>query len=364
MRPMAVRLTLSFLLVIGITSVIFSVVGVQLIGVLEQPYLEIQRRSTLTFLAVSLTGALLTVALAHFLSKRITVPLKELVAASREVAAGNLGTKVPIRSNDELAELARAFNTMGERLQRRDRELKEFAKNKIMESERLAIIGQLAAGVAHELNNPLQGIVAFSEILIERAGEDDPRRASLEKIATQAKRCTTIIRGLLDFSRRRPPHKRPSDVCALLDECLGLIENQAQFHDITVIKKGCPNLPPVILDPSQMQQVFMNLIINAAEAMPEGGELRIGARFDAAANGIEITFSDTGSGIREENLDLIFDPFFTTKEVGHGTGLGLAISFGIVKQHGGTIAVDSQRGAGTTFTIHLPEAAANGVQAA
>jgi two-component system NtrC family sensor kinase len=342
-----------------------QIIGMLYVGMLEEPYLDIKRRTSLLFLAISLTGACLAVVLGHVISKRFSVPLKALVGAAREVAAGNLDTRVVIRSDGEFAEMAQAFNTMAAKLKRRDEALKEFAKSKIMESERLAIIGQLAADVAHELNNPLQGIVAFSELLLEKTEPDDPRRGSLEKIATQANRCTTIIRGLLDFSRRREPNKRPSDICALLDECVGLVENQALFHDITIIKNCAPDIPPVIIDPSQIQQVFMNMIINAAESMNgNGGSLKLTTRLNPATNGIEASFADSGHGISEQNLERVFDPFFTTKEVGHGTGLGLAISYGIVKRHGGTISVESEQGRGTTFTVHLPGAAAGGREAA
>jgi len=339
------------------------IIGMLYVGVLEEPYVDIKRRTELLFLGISLTGALIAVVIGSVISKRISVPLKTMVGAAREVAAGNLDTRVTIRANGELAELANAFNTMAATLKRRDERLKEFAKRKIMESERLAIIGQLAADVAHELNNPLQGIVAFSQLLLERTEEDDPRRRSLEKITTQANRCTTIIRGLLDFSRRRTPHTRPADVCGLVDECIGLIEGQAQFHDIEIVRRYGAGIPPLVIDPSQMQQVFLNMIINAAEAMDGRGRLEVTVALDDAHRGVEVRFADTGHGISDENLQRIFDPFFTTKEVGHGTGLGLAISYGIVQRHGGDISVCSKVGKGTTFAVRLP-LAAGGRQAA
>ena len=223
-----------------------------------------------------------------------------------------------------------------------------------MESERLAVIGQLAADVAHELNNPLQGIVTYSHLLRERGGPGNGANAWVEKIVTQADRCTTIIRGLLDFARPRAPNKRPAHVNGLLEECVSLVENQAHFHNIEVVKGLGADIPEVVIDPSQIQQVFINLIINAAEAMDGGGRLLLTTRYDPAEQLVEVDFADTGHGISRENLGRIFDPFFTTKAVLHGTGLGLAISYGIVKEHGGTITVESEEGRGTMFTIRLP----------
>jgi two-component system NtrC family sensor kinase len=229
-----------------------------------------------------------------------------------------------------------------------------------MESERLAHIGQLAAGVAHEINNPLQGIVTYSHLLLERANTDDSCRESLTKIVKQADRCRGIIRGLLDFARQRKPDKRMSSVNRVLEECVALVDNQALFLNIRIVKQLSPELPRVLMDPSQIQQIFMNMIINAAEAMNGVGTLTLTTRQVPDDNAVEVQFSDTGHGIREEDLERIFDPFFTTKEVGHGTGLGLAISYGIIQEHKGTISVESQIGQGTTFFIRLPVAAGQG----
>jgi two-component system NtrC family sensor kinase len=273
---------------------------------------------------------------------------------------GDLETRGPVTSNDEIGELASSFNTMAASLRARDEQLKEFARRKIMESERLALVGQLAADVAHELNNPLQGIVTYSQLLLEKMTPDDSRRSSVEKIATQATRCATIIRGLLDFSRPTKPHKKLTDLRTTIDECLSLVEDQVLFQNIEVVRDYQEDLPATVMDPAQMQQVFMNLIINAAEAMGDAGRLTVATRLDVERRVIQASFRDTACGISEENMGRIFDPFFTTKEAGHGTGLGLAISFGIVKEHGGTITVESEEGAGTTFTIELPVRASPG----
>lgn len=336
------------------------VVGILYVGTLEKPYVDLRVRTSLLFLGITLTAVLLAVAVSYVFSRRLSTPVRALVAASRRVAAGDLETQVPVTSSDEIGELASSFNTMAASLRARDEQLKEFARRKVMESERLAVVGQLAADVAHELNNPLQGIVTYSHLLLERMTPDDSRRSSVEKIVDQATRCATIIRGLLDFSRPTKPHKKFTDLRTTIDECLSLVEDRVLFHNIEVVRDYQADLPATVMDPAQMQQVFMNLIINAAEAMGGAGRLTVATRLDVERRVIQASLRDTGHGISEENMARIFDPFFTTKEVGHGTGLGLAISFGIVKEHGGTITVESEEGAGTTFTIELPVHASQG----
>ena len=334
-----------------------EVIGILYVGVLEQKYVDIQSQAILAFLTISLLGTFAAIMLAYLLSKRISVPIKKLAAASQEIAGGNLIVRVEAKSNNELGDLAEAFNAMTSSLKQRDEQLKEFTKSKIMESERLALIGQLAANVAHELNNPLQGIVTYSHLLLEHIPDDsesEKTSSSIQRIVTQANRCRDIIRGLLDFSRQRKPDATVCNINSVMQECLTFVENQASFQNIEFVEHFNPDLPLILVDPSQMQQVFLNMIINAAEAMEEGGELTIQTKLDPAEEFITIEISDTGHGIPEENFGRLFDPFFTTKEVGHGTGLGLAISYGIIKEHKGTINVESTLGKGTTFIIRLP----------
>jgi two-component system NtrC family sensor kinase len=341
-----------------IRDVTGDIVGILYVGMLEAPYSDVKRRTTLLILSITLGGTIVAVGISYLVSSRVTVPVKKLVRASREVADGNLDTRVTIRSDRELAELADAFNSMAAALQTRDEKLKEFATKRIMESERLAVIGKLAADVAHELNNPLQGIVTYSNLMLEKLPGEDACVPSIEKIVKQATRCTTIVRGLLDFARQRKPNKRHSDINAVVSDCLSLVEHRAVFHNIEVVRKLAGALPQVIVDPSQMEQVFVNLIMNAAEAMAGAGRLTVSTGLDPTGGLVEVNFADTGHGISEENLERIFDPFFTTKEVGHGTGLGLAISYGIVKEHEGSISVVSKVGKGSTFTVRLPAAPA------
>jgi len=330
------------------------IIGILYVGVLEQKYLDIKRQTIISFLAITLAGALVSLIMSYFIAHGISTPINKLVSASKEVAEGNLDAKVEIKSNDEIGELAESFNAMAMALKERDEKLKDFTKRKIVESERLALIGQLSANVAHELNNPLQGIVTYSHLLLEKMPNENSNRNSVQKIVTQANRCRDIIRGLLDFSRQRKPDKTLCDVNVVLNDCVSFLENQALFHNIKIINDFEASLPMAVIDPSQIERVFMNLIINAAEAMNGSGQLTSSTSFDSHENFIEVKFTDTGQGITKEDLARIFDPFFTTKEVGHGTGLGLAISYGIVKEHGGTISVESKLSKGTTFCVRLP----------
>jgi two-component system NtrC family sensor kinase len=331
-----------------------AVIGILYVGILEQKYLDIRNQAVMAFMIISTLGILFSIGLSYLLSRSISVPVHKLVIASKELASGNLAATVEKTSNDEIGLLADAYNSMANALRERDEQLKEFTRKKFMESEKLALIGQLAANVAHELNNPLQGIVTYSHLLLERNSIDDPMKQSLQKIVVQANRSRDIIRGLLDFSRQRKPDKTLCNINNLLNESLSFLENQALMQNIKVVTQFDDNLPLIVIDPSQVQRVFINMIVNAAEAMNGNGHLSMITRRDQSNNYIETVISDTGSGITEENLDKIFDPFFTTKETGHGVGLGLAISYGIIKEHGGSISVESEVGKGTTFTIRLP----------
>ena len=337
-----------------IRNVSGAVIGILYVGVLEQKYNDLRNQAIMAFMIISALVVLFSIGLSYILSRSISVPVHRLVVASKELSKGNLEVKVEKTSNDEIGLLADAYNSMANALRERDERLKEFTRKKFMESERLALIGQLAANVAHELNNPLQGIVTYSHLLLERNSIDDPTRQSLQKIVVQANRSRDIIRGLLDFSRQRKPDKTLCNINNLLQESLSFLENQALMHNIQIITQLDNDLPSIVIDPSQVQRVFINMIVNAAEAMNGNGQLSISTKRDLAKDCIEITFSDTGTGISEENLEKIFDPFFTTKETGHGVGLGLAISYGIIKEHGGTVSVESEVGKGTTFIIRLP----------
>ncbi len=331
-----------------------DILGILYVGILEQKYTDIKNQTMQAFLVITFVGVVISIFIALYISRRISKSVGTLAKASKQLAGGNLETRVARTSNDELGDLADNFNFMANALRERDDKLKEYAKKKIMESERLALIGQLSANVAHELNNPLQGIVTYSNLLLEGEACNEETRSSAEKIAIQANRCRDIIRGLLDFSRHRNPDKTLCSVNNLLRRCVSLVDRQTIFHNIEIVMNLDESDPLVVVDPSQVERVFLNLIINAADAMDNNGTLTLITGQDQAMKCVEIKVRDTGHGISEENMEKIFDPFFTTKETGHGVGLGLAISFGIVNEHNGAITVESESGKGTTFTVSFP----------
>ncbi len=224
----------------------------------------------------------------------------------------------------------------------------------LVSSEKMASLGKLAAGIAHEINNPMGGILIYSSLLMEALEGEDSRRQDLEKIVHEATRCKEIVKSLLEFSRQTEPKMEPTDINKAITDDLFFLENQALFHNIEIVKNLPPELPRVRGNAGQLKQVFMNIIVNAAEAMHGTGTLTITTGLSGDEKEIWIDFGDTGEGILQENLSKIFDPFFTTKEVGKGTGLGLSTSYGIIDGHGGRIAVKSRVGKGTTFRIELP----------
>ena len=225
-------------------------------------------------------------------------------------------------------------------------------QNQLIRSEKLASIGQLTAGVTHELSNPLGIILGYAQIALQDIGPDHPLADTLQTIERQALRCKRIISDLLSFARQSEPKAELADVRTIVEEALNVIGHQLTQGRIEVVREFAPGVPAVWVDVGQIQPVFFNIIQNAIHAMPQGGRLTI--RIEERAGRVAIAFTDTGIGIPPENLNRIFDPFFTTKEQGKGTGLGLSVSDGIVTRHGGKIEVESQVGAGATFTVLLP----------
>jgi two-component system NtrC family sensor kinase len=254
--------------------------------------------------------------------------------------------------NAQLYSEVKAFNEeLEERIKKRTGELRK-AQAQLIQSEKLASIGELAAGVAHEINNPLGVILGFSQVILRKLPDDDPLRQPLTSIEREGLRCKKIIQGLLDFSRHTMPTFQPVNLNDVVESACDLFEYQITVNNVKMTKGFAPNLPEIRADANQLQQVFSNLIINAYHAMPKGGDLRITTR--AVGDHVQAIFADTGVGIPPENLKRIFDPFFTTKQVGKGTGLGLSVSHGIIESHGGKIEVDSQIDKGTTFVVSLP----------
>jgi two-component system NtrC family sensor kinase len=334
-----------------------EIVGMLYVGMLEKKFTDMERKVLLTFLGISLGGILLSVVVCYFLSRTLTKPVEELVIAAQNLARGDLKQRVrpetPVR---ELEALDNAFNVMAASIEERDEQLRRRAQNEIMESKKLAMIGQLASGVAHEINNPLGGILLFSHLLLRKAPEEGPERENLERIAREAERCQKVVRGLLDFAGQREPTTEQLDVNNVVEKAISLLENQSLFHNIEIVKQLQQGMPRICADESQIEQVFVNIVMNAAEAMEGHGSLKINTNQTATGNGVAISFSDTGPGISEEDLQQLFQPFFTTKEVGYGTGLGLSISHGIIERHGGTIKAVSSLGKGSTFIVTLPTA--------
>jgi two-component system, NtrC family, sensor kinase len=347
------------------------IIGILYVGTLERPYLDTARRLLLTFAAMAGAATVFLLVILYFSTTRIIRPLRRMAAATRQIARGDLSQPIVAASRDEVGALADSFNemtghlrdantklvewgkTLERRVEERTRELGEIQAH-LLQSEKLASIGKLAAGIAHEINNPLGGILIYSHLLLEDAPPGHPHHENLKKIVRETTRCKDIVKGLLDFARPREPIRAPTDLHELLDRCLSLTERQALFQNIRIVRDFAPGLPAIVGDGDQLQQVFMNIIFNAAEAMAGNGTLTLRSSFDAERDMVAVAVADTGHGIPEEDKERLFEPFFTTKEVGRGTGLGLAISYGIVQKHGGAIEVLSQPGHGTTFTVLLP----------
>ncbi len=300
----------------------------------------------------------------------INVPVGNLLEQTQRVAQGDLSTRVATYPKDELGELTEAFNNMTGKLKIAQEESRDWAntlearvaertekiqrmQSKLLRSEKLASLGELVAGIAHEINNPLTGVLMFATMLEEDSRLDPALKADLGTIVHETQRCAKIVRELLDFSRESVPQKKIESINLLLDKTMSLVEHHTSFHDIEVIKEYDPKLPKILIDPSQIEQVFMNILINASQAMPTSGRLTIQTGVMEQENILYTRVTDTGMGISEENLQKIFDPFFSTKG-NAGTGLGLSVSYGIIENHGGTIEVASTLGGGTSFTIKLP----------
>jgi two-component system NtrC family sensor kinase len=230
----------------------------------------------------------------------------------------------------------------------------EESQTQLLQAEKIASLGRLAAGVAHEINNPLAGILIYAEIMKRDLGENAGARENLEVIISQTVRCQQIVNRLLEFSRQSLGQRTLFDPNEIITRCVELIGHQPLFHNIEINRDLDPELPQIIGDPGQLQQVFTNLLLNAADAMGGQGKFTITSRPAAGGDGVIFTFTDTGPGIPLEIRDKIFEPFFTTKPPGKGTGLGLSIVYGVLQRHGGTIEVDSGPAGGTIFTIKLP----------
>jgi len=316
----------------------------------------------------------------------VVKPLEKLAGAAEKIAQGDLSLEIGVDRRDEIGQLSSAFDsmvgslkdsrkeienynrTLEEKIIERTKEL-EQAQSQLVQSEKMAAVGQLSAGVAHELNNPLGGILGYAQYTLEKMNnrpfaeltekDFESYKKHLRDIEAQSRRCKTIVQNLLKFSRSSSKIDLAEvDVNGALVETITLIEHQMTMHKVKLTTDFQEGIPPLRANAGMLQQVFTNIIINALHAMPDGGDLIISSRHSPGlgefSGAVEISFTDTGCGIPAEIQKNIFEPFFTTKAIGKGTGLGLSVSYGIIKEHGGEIKVESVVGCGTTFVIILP----------
>ena len=315
----------------------------------------------------------ISVVLCLILWNLVSTPVSMLAKGMERVAGGDLDYTIKIHRKDEIGELADAFNSMTADLKKAKNELMDWgntlerkvqekteaihrAQAQLIHSEKLASLGRMAAGVAHEINSPLTGIVTFGHLLLKKFPPGTQEREDIEVIIDQANRCSTIIKGLLGFARASAAEKALTNINDVLHSSMNIVRNKADFFNIKLITDFDPALLRVRADASQLQQVFLNMIMNAADAMEGKGTLTLTTRNISENNRdfVEVVFRDTGPGIPEENLEKLFEPFFTTKPVGKGTGLGLAVSHGIIQDHGGKITVKTKLNEGSSFSIKLP----------
>lgn len=315
---------------------------------------------------------LFILSLCHYLLTRkyICDPIQRLLEQTQALSGGDLSARVKHLSKDEVGELGRSFNVMADNLAQAQIELKDWGntlehkvemrtaeitdmQGQLLRSAKLASMGELVAGVAHEINNPLTGILMFASLSSKTPDLPQQVKDNLDLIVSETGRCAKIVRGLLEFARESFPEKKSDSINRIIEHTLDLVSHQIIFQDVDIRYRGEEDLPPVEVDADQMQQVFFNMFINAGQAMPSGGSLTITTELLENKQEIKIVVEDTGAGISQENLDKIFDPFFSTKAQ-KGFGLGLSVSYGIINNHGGHVDVKSREGEGTRFTIYLP----------
>lgn len=319
----------------------------------------------------------LSVSFSYLLQRMIYVPLKDLEKGADKVSAGQLDHTIPVRSADEFGRVSGAFNHMTDALKQSRSQLEEFihgleakveartkelleARAEVAQGEKLASIGVLAAGIAHELNNPLTGVLTFTSLMRKRAADGSEDAEDLDLVISETKRCASIIRRLLDFAREKVPVRGYFDLNKVIEDTVRFVERPASLQQINITCELDPGLPEVWGDADLLKQVIMNLVVNAQQAIEGSGDITIQSRAHPSTDPdnnsmfVEISIKDTGCGIAPGNLERIFDPFYTSKEVGQGTGLGLSVSYGIVKAHGGKISVESVVGVGTSFRVDIP----------
>ncbi len=308
---------------------------------------QLVRRSLLVGVAVLLLAVIATIAMA----RPVTAPLRRLEAATEAIARGEFGRRVEVRARNEIGRLAEAFNRMGRELEDRDRRLAE-AHSQLVQSVKLSTIGEISASLAHEVKNPLSGIVGYAQLAREQPPSEAPEFFRL--IEKNAWRASEILVGLLRFARDERVEREAVDAATIVEDSLRLVRHELAQRRIDLTVTAAPRLPTLWANANQLQQVVVNLVVNAAHAMEGRPQRRLAIDLSAEAGSVRFTISDTGVGMTPEVRQKIFTPFFTTKASGAGTGLGLSVSQRIVKQHGGAIEVESSPDQGTTFTFRIP----------
>src|SRR5512143_349387 len=292
------------------------------------------------------------------LATSIATPIRTLEKITKKISQGDFSEQIEVKGQDELSSLEASFNLMEEKLKNALWSLEHTIEKlrekqaQLVEAEKLASVGKLAAGIAHEINNPLTAVLTFSNLMLEQCPPGDPRHERLKLMARETNRARNIVRQLLNFGRELTIKPEMINVNRPVSELADSLAAQDAFKGVELAMKLDENLPAGEADPAQVGQVVMNMLLNAIHAITLPGRIEVVTRRNG--NAVEIVFSDTGRGIPEEHIHKIFDPFFTTKEAFKGTGLGLAVSYGIIKKHGGDIEVASSEGKGTTFTVRLP----------
>ncbi len=345
--PIAYKIALSIALVAVASFVLFQIPIVWW-AFADGPTTEAWRRYLVFSVITALLPNLLLVAL---VIRTISRPLRRVTEAAVAVAGGEYGTEVELRSTDEVGLLAASFNEMSRKMAADIEQLRQLNEH-LIRSEKLAATGTLAAGVAHEVNNPLASISSLLQMVQTRPSTDPETREMLNLMQGQITRISNVLRDLMDFARTRPPERQPLDLNQTVEASLRLARFDKGFNNIAVTAVYAPALPLIQADAGQLQQVFLNLLLNARDAMPDGGELRLQTRHEA--DNITVAIADNGPGIAPEHRAHIFDPFFTTKPAGAGTGLGLAVCYGIVNAHGGQITINANNGRGTIIEVILP----------
>ncbi len=304
-----------------------------------------------------LTIIALGIAINIELSMSIGIPLRRLEKITKKIAAGDFSESVEVKGGGEVASLGTSFNQMEDKLRTALSDLEHTIKSlqekqaQLVEAEKLASIGILAAGIAHEINNPLTSVLTFSNLMLEQMPEDDPNRERVKMMAWETNRARIIVRQLLSFAREAPLRSVAVDVNQPVREIVDSLMIQDKFKDIELVMSLAHDIPEIHADPAQVGQVVLNIVLNALHSITPPGRIEVATR--AVGGFVEIAVSDTGCGIPEENIGRIFEPFYTTKDTS-GTGLGLAVSYGIVKKHRGYIEVKSEAGKGSIFTVRLP----------